>query len=51
MEREIYLRLMLIQKANDLGIHVGDDAVATMANEMLRIRSDATARPCRWRNL
>ena len=34
--REIYLRLMLIQKANDLGIFVGDDQVVAAANEMLR---------------
>lgn len=36
MEREVYVRLMLFQKAHDLGIHVGDDAVATAANELLR---------------
>lgn len=36
MERETYVRLMLAQKARDLGIHVGDDAVVTVANEMLR---------------
>ena len=36
MAREIYIRLMLLQKASDLGIHVGDDAVATTASEMLR---------------
>lgn len=35
LERDIYLRLMLIQKAEDLGIHIGNDAVATMANEIL----------------
>ena len=29
---------MLIQKADDLGIYVGDDAVATAANEILSIR-------------
>ena len=34
--REIYIRLMLMQKANDLGIHVGDDAVVTAANGLLR---------------
>ena len=27
---------MLIQKANDLGIYVGDDAAVTAANEILR---------------
>ena len=36
LEREVYIRLMLYQKANDLGIHVGEDAVVTAANEMLR---------------
>jgi parvulin-like peptidyl-prolyl isomerase len=36
LEREVYVRLMLSQKANDLGIHVGDDAVVTVASEMLR---------------
>ncbi|HXR48459.1 MAG TPA: peptidylprolyl isomerase [Candidatus Limnocylindrales bacterium] len=35
LERDIYLRLMLIQKAEDLGIHIGNDAVATMANNIL----------------
>ena len=35
LERQIYARLMLIQKANDLGIHVGDDAAVTSANEIL----------------
>ncbi|MGA2788897.1 MAG: SurA N-terminal domain-containing protein [Verrucomicrobiota bacterium] len=36
MNREIYVRLMLAQKANDLGIYASDDDVATVANEMLR---------------
>jgi len=36
LNREIYIRLMLDQKANDLGIHVGNDEVVTVANEMLR---------------
>ncbi len=36
MEREAYVRLLLIQKADELGIHVGADAVATMAGQMLR---------------
>ena len=36
LDREIYIRLMLDQKANDLGIHVGNDEVVTVANEMLR---------------
>jgi hypothetical protein len=35
LERQIYARLMLIRKANDLGIHVGDDAAVTAANEIL----------------
>lgn len=35
LERDIYLRLMLIQKADDLGIHIGNDAVATVANNIL----------------
>ena len=35
MAREIYLRLMLIQKANDLGIYVGEDHIVAAANEML----------------
>jgi hypothetical protein len=34
--RGIYIRLMLIQKANDLGISVGEDQVVAAANEMLR---------------
>jgi hypothetical protein len=36
LSREIYVRLMLIQKANDLGIHIGEDQVVAAANEMLR---------------
>jgi hypothetical protein len=36
-DREIYIRLMLAQKANDLGIYVGDDEAATAATEMLRM--------------
>jgi hypothetical protein len=36
MERETYVRLFLIQKATDLGIHAGLDAAATAANQMLR---------------
>jgi hypothetical protein len=35
LERQIYIRLMLIQKADDLGIQAGDDAVATAANGIL----------------
>ena len=36
LEREVYLRLMLIQKANDLGIYASDEQVVAAANEMLR---------------
>jgi peptidyl-prolyl cis-trans isomerase D len=36
IERETYLRLFLLQKAADLGIHAGLDAAATAANQMLR---------------
>jgi len=36
LEREIYVRLMLSQKAADLGIHVGQNEVVATANEMLR---------------
>jgi hypothetical protein len=35
MEREIYVRLLLAQKADKLGIYVGDDQVVTAADEML----------------
>jgi hypothetical protein len=36
LQKEIYIRLMLIQKAADLGIHVSDEAVVSAANELLR---------------
>jgi hypothetical protein len=36
MERETYVRLLLIAKAEDLGIHVGVDAAATAGSQMLR---------------
>ena len=36
MEREAYIRLLLTQKADELGIHVGEEAVAAMAGQMLR---------------
>ena len=36
MERETYIRLFLIQKAGDLGIHASLDAAATAADQMLR---------------
>jgi hypothetical protein len=35
LRREIYVRLMLIQMGQDLGIHIGDDVVATAAKEIL----------------
>ena len=34
---QIYLRLMLIQKAGDMGISVGDDAVVTAADSYLHL--------------
>jgi hypothetical protein len=36
LDREVYIRLMLAQKADDLGIYVGNDDVVMVANEMLR---------------
>ena len=36
MERETYVRLLLIAKAQDLGIYVSVDAAATAASQMLR---------------
>ncbi len=36
LERETYIRLLLMQKAGDLGIHVGVDAAAAAASQMLR---------------
>ncbi|MEJ0091236.1 MAG: SurA N-terminal domain-containing protein [Limisphaerales bacterium] len=36
VERETYIRLFLIQKANDLGIYANLDAAAMAANQMLR---------------
>jgi hypothetical protein len=36
IDREIYVRMMLIQKAADLGIYIGDEAEASAAVEMLR---------------
>jgi peptidyl-prolyl cis-trans isomerase D len=36
LEREIYFRLLLIQKQNELGIVVGDEAVAKTAAERMR---------------
>jgi peptidyl-prolyl cis-trans isomerase D len=36
MEREAYIRLLLTQKADELGIHCGVDEVAAMAGQMIR---------------
>ncbi|HUB87941.1 MAG TPA: peptidylprolyl isomerase [Verrucomicrobiae bacterium] len=36
MARNVYERLLLIQKADDMGISVGDNEAATMANMLLR---------------
>ena len=36
MEREAYIRLLLTQKADELGIHVSEDATVAMASQMLR---------------
>ncbi len=35
LERQVYVWLMLVQKADDLGIYVTDDAAATAANRIL----------------
>jgi len=35
LQRDIYIRLMLIQRAEDLGIHISSDAVATAAKAIL----------------
>jgi hypothetical protein len=35
LDREIYVRMMLMQKAADLGIYIGEDAEASAATEML----------------
>ncbi len=35
MEREIYIRLLLFQKADQMGIYIGDDQVVTAADAML----------------
>ncbi|HEX3890589.1 MAG TPA: peptidylprolyl isomerase [Verrucomicrobiae bacterium] len=35
LDREIYVRIMLIQKAADLGIYIGDEAAASAAARML----------------
>src|SRR6266568_8669482 len=36
VERETYFRLMLIGKAEEMDIHVGQEAVAQMASQILR---------------
>lgn len=36
MQREAYIRLLMTQKADELGIHVGEEAVAAMASQMIR---------------
>ena len=38
LKRDIYVRRMLIQKADDLGIQAGDDAAVTAANGILHSR-------------
>jgi hypothetical protein len=43
---QIYIRLMLVQKAGDLGVYVGDDAVVTAANGYLRL-FDRSGEPMR----
>jgi hypothetical protein len=46
LARQVYVRLMLAQKANDLGIYVSDDQVVAAANEVLRsIGRDGRAVP------
>jgi hypothetical protein len=35
LRRDVYVRLMLIQRGQDLGIRIGDDVVATVANQIL----------------
>jgi peptidyl-prolyl cis-trans isomerase D len=37
IEREAYVRVFLLQKADELGIHAGLDAAAAAANQMLRL--------------
>jgi hypothetical protein len=43
LRRDVYVRLMLIQRGQDLGIHIGDDVVASTANEILSSPSLAQA--------
>lgn len=35
LEREIYVRLLLMRKADEMGIYIGDDQVVTAADAML----------------
>jgi hypothetical protein len=39
LEQQVYSYLLMQLKAKDLGIHVGDDAAATAANDLLRSRT------------
>jgi peptidyl-prolyl cis-trans isomerase D len=36
IDRETYVRLLMIQKADGMGIYIGDEAVESFASEMLR---------------
>ena len=36
LNREIYIRLLLVKKAGQLGIHVSDEAAGKVANQLLR---------------
>jgi len=36
LDREVYVRMLLVQKAADLGIYIGENAEASAATEMLR---------------
>jgi SurA-like N-terminal domain len=44
MQSRAYLRLMLIQKLDDYNIHTGDEAVAQMANNVLRAYGERLGR-------
>ena len=46
LTEQIYIRLMLVQKAGDLGIYVSNDAVVTAANGYLHL-FDRTGEPMR----
>ena len=45
MEKETYVRLLLAQKAQSLGIYVSDDAVVAGANELLRSVGGRSGQP------